>query len=227
MIVDLADIEKTYQAGDVAVPVLRGIDLQIDRGEYVALIGKSGAGKSTLMNIIGCLDQPSAGSYRLDGQDVSRLDDDTLSAVRGRTVGFVFQSFHLLSGRNIVENVELPMEYEGVAVAERRARATALLGRVGLEHRLGHFPRQLSGGERQRVAIARALANKPRLLLADEPTGNLDSAARDSILQLFEDLVESEDLTLVTVTHDDDISARARRCVVLSDGRVVEDRVQP
>ena len=224
MIVDLSDIQKTYKAGEVDVPVLRGIDLQIDRGEYVALIGKSGAGKSTLMNIIGCLDQPTAGSYKLDGTDVSKLDDDALSAVRGRTVGFVFQSFHLLPGRNILENVELPMEYEGVAPAARRERARALLTRVGLQHRLEHFPRQLSGGERQRVAIARALANNPRLLLADEPTGNLDSAARDSILKLFEELVEDDDLTLVMVTHDDDISALAPRCVVLSDGKVIEDR---
>jgi putative ABC transport system ATP-binding protein len=227
VIIELADIEKTYHAGEVAVPVLRGIDLEIDAGEYVALIGRSGAGKSTLMNIIGCLDQPTSGSYSLDGVDVSRLEDDNLSAVRGRTVGFVFQSFHLLPGRNVTENVELPMEYQRVPPEQRHARARTLLERVGLGHRLDHFPRQLSGGERQRVAIARALANKPRLLLADEPTGNLDSAARDRILKLFEELVEDEDLTLVMVTHDDEISDRARRCVTLSDGRVVDDRVRP
>ena len=227
MIIDLSNITKTYQTGDVSVEVLRGIDLQVDRGEYVALIGRSGAGKSTLMNIIGCLDQPSSGSYVLDGKDVSKLDDDRLSAVRGSTVGFVFQSFHLLANRDITENVELPMEYERVPSAERRARAETLLGRVGLSHRLGHYPRQLSGGERQRVAIARALANQPRLLLADEPTGNLDSAARERILELFEELVAESDLTLVMVTHDDYISDRARRCVELSDGLVLDDRVRP
>lgn len=225
MIIDLGDIKKTYQTGDVSVDVLRGIDLQIGRGEYVALIGRSGAGKSTLMNIIGCLDQPSSGHYVLDGKDVSKLDDDALSAVRGTTVGFVFQSFHLLPNRDIAENVELPMEYEHVSAAERRERAVSLLERVGLGHRLGHYPRQLSGGERQRVAIARALANQPRLLLADEPTGNLDSAARDRILQLFEELID-EDLTLVMVTHDSYISDRARRCVTLSDGKVLSDEVR-
>ena len=227
MIIDLTDITKTYQTGDVAVEVLRGIDLQIDHSEYVALIGRSGSGKSTLMNIIGCLDQPTSGGYMLDGRDVSRLDDDALSAVRGSTVGFVFQSFHLLGNRDITENVELPMEYEGVPAAERRERAKALLDRVGLSHRLDHYPRQLSGGERQRVAIARALANRPRLLLADEPTGNLDSAARDRILELFEELIAEGELTLMMVTHDSYISDRARRCVELSDGRVLDDRVRP
>ena len=223
----LEDIRKTYRTGDVDVEVLRGVDLEIESGEYVALVGRSGAGKSTLMNIIGCLDQPSAGSYTLGGRDVSRLDDDSLSRVRGSTVGFVFQSFHLLANRDITENVELPMEYEGTPPVERRARATELLARVGLEHRLHHYPRQLSGGERQRVAIARALANRPRVLLADEPTGNLDSAARERVLALFEELLDESDITLVMVTHDDYIRDRARRCVTLSDGRIVDDRSAP
>jgi putative ABC transport system ATP-binding protein len=223
-IVALEQITKTYRSGDLDVEVLRGIDLQIGSGEHVALVGRSGAGKSTLMNIVGCLDQPTSGTYTLDGQDVSELGDDRLSEVRGATIGFVFQSFHLLESRTIEENVELPMEYQNVAAPRRRQRSTELLERVGLGHRFGHYPRQLSGGERQRVAIARSLANRPRLLLADEPTGNLDSAARDQILELFDELVEETEVTLVVVTHDDYISDRAPRCVTLSDGRVVEDR---
>jgi putative ABC transport system ATP-binding protein len=223
-IVTLRGITKTYRSGELDVEVLRGVDLQIDAGEHVALVGRSGAGKSTLMNIVGCLDQPTTGSYRLDGNDVSSLDDDRLSAVRGATIGFVFQSFHLLESRTIEGNVELPMEYQHVPSDERRDRSRALLERVGLEHRFGHYPRQLSGGERQRVAIARSLANRPRLLLADEPTGNLDSAARDRILELFDELVEETEVTLVTVTHDEYISARAPRCITLSDGKVVDDR---
>lgn len=225
--IGLSGITKTYQPGDVEVKVLRGIDMEVEVGEYLALVGRSGAGKSTLMNIIGCLDQPTTGHYVLDGRDISSLDDDSLSRVRGTTIGFVFQSFHLLANRNVAENVELPMEYEGIAANARRARAVQLLERVGLGHRLGHYPRQLSGGERQRVAIARALANQPRILLADEPTGNLDSSARDKILGLFEELLDTTDLTLVVVTHDEYVSDRARRCVTLSDGKIVDDRVRP
>ena len=225
-IVSLRDIKKTYKAGDVDVEVLRGIDLDIGPGEYMALVGRSGAGKSTLMNILGCLDQPSSGRYLLDGLDISSVDDDALSRVRGSMVGFVFQSFHLLSNRDIAENVELPMEYEGVATAERRERALHLLNRVGLGHRIGHYPRQLSGGERQRVAIARSLSNRPQILLADEPTGNLDSGVRGHILELFEELLDETDLTLIMVTHDDYIAERAARCVTLSDGVVVDDRVR-
>lgn len=222
-VIELHKITRTYMNGDVEVPVLRGIDLRIDRGEYVALMGRSGAGKSTLMNILGCLDRPSSGQYLLAGQDVSALDDDALSRVRGRTIGFVFQSFHLLKDRDVCENVELPMEYQGVEATARRARAISLLERVGLGHRLDHKPQQLSGGERQRVAIARALANNPSVLLADEPTGNLDSAARQRVLDLFEELRLESSITLVMVTHDDLIGELAGRRVVVADGLILDD----
>lgn len=222
-VIELHKITRTYMNGDVEVPVLRGIDLRIDRGEYVALMGRSGAGKSTLMNILGCLDRPSSGQYLLAGQDVSALDDDALSRVRGRTIGFVFQSFHLLKDRDVCENVELPMEYQGVDAPARRARAISLLERVGLGHRLDHKPQQLSGGERQRVAIARALANNPSVLLADEPTGNLDSAARQRVLDLFEELRLESSITLVMVTHDDLIGELAGRRVVVADGLILDD----
>lgn len=220
----LDDLRKTYKTGDVEVPVLRGIDLVIQPGEVLAIMGRSGAGKSTLMNILGCLDRPTSGRYVLDGCDIGQLDDDALSIIRGRTIGFVFQSFHLLKNLTVMENVGLPMEYQGVAVAEREARARDLLGRVGLSHRLDHYPQQLSGGERQRVAVARALSNQPRLILADEPTGNLDSAARDKILSLFRELQEETGVTLVMVTHDPSIGDEVPRCVVVADGKVVEDR---
>ncbi len=220
----LSDVTRTYQAGEVSVPVLRGVDLHIAQGEYVAIMGPSGSGKSTLMNIIGCLDQPTSGRYLLDGRDVSTLPDDTLSGVRGTTIGFVFQSFHLLKHLSIEENVALPAEYRGLGPAARIARAEKLLGRVGLGHRLRHRPTQLSGGERQRVAIARALMNDPRLLLADEPTGNLDSQVRDEILALFRTLRAETGLTMVLVTHDQAIGAAADRCIRVLDGRVVDER---
>jgi putative ABC transport system ATP-binding protein len=219
-LINLENVKKSFVNGDVTTHVLKGVDLTIDPGEYVAIMGRSGAGKSTLMNILGCLDRPTSGTYELTGQDVSKLDDDHLSRVRGRTIGFVFQSFHLLKDLNVRQNVELPMEYQGVDPVERAERATKLLERVGLGHRLDHRPQQLSGGERQRVAIARALANRPRILLADEPTGNLDSAARDSILELFAELIDAQDLTLIMVTHDDDIGDRARRKIIVDDGRI-------
>ena len=222
-IISLRGITKTYHSGELDVSVLRGIDLDVAPGEYIALVGRSGAGKSTLMNIIGCLDLPTTGTYELDGRDVSSLDDDVLSQVRGKAIGFVFQSFHLLPSRTVEGNVELPMEYQQMPAERRRLRALELVERVGLGHRLGHYPRQLSGGERQRVAIARALANAPKVLLADEPTGNLDTAARDRVLALFEELLDTTDVTLVIVTHDGAISRLARRCVTLSDGRIVDD----
>ncbi len=222
-LIELRDVKKSFVNGDVTTKVLKGVDLRIDPGEYVAIMGRSGAGKSTLMNILGCLDRPTSGSYHLTGHDVASLDDDRLSEVRGRTIGFVFQSFHLLKDLNVRENVELPMEYQGVEPGERAERATELLERVGLGHRLGHRPQQLSGGERQRVAIARALSNRPRILLADEPTGNLDSAARNSILDLFESLVETDELTLIMVTHDDEIGKLAERTIIVSDGRIEDD----
>ena len=222
-IIKLDGITKTYATGEVAVQALKGVDLEIYPREYVALMGRSGAGKSTLMNILGCLDRPTDGAYYLAGQDVSSLEDDRLSIVRGKTIGFIFQSFHLLKDLNVRENVELPMEYQGVDVRERKERAESLLVRVGLGHRLDHYPRQLSGGERQRVAIARALSNKPRVLLADEPTGNLDSAARDSVLELFEELIDQENITLVMVTHDDLIGELAERRIIVADGKILDD----
>ncbi len=223
-LIKIEALTRAYQAGDVEVPVLRGIDLTIHPKEYVAIMGRSGAGKSTLMNIIGCLDRPTSGRYILDGCDVASLDDDALSSIRGRTIGFVFQSFHLLRNLSVVENVELPMEYQGVSPAARRERAVGLLERVGLGHRLDHLPAKLSGGARQRVAVARALSNQPRLILADEPTGNLDSSARRKILDLFAELQDETGVTLIMVTHDDAIGQEAGRCVVVVDGRVAEDR---
>ena len=221
----LSGVTRTYLAGEVEVPVLRGVDLEIRAGEYVAIMGPSGSGKSTLMNIVGCLDQPSSGQYLLDGREVGRLDDDTLSQVRGATIGFVFQSFHLLKSLTVCDNVALPAEYQGVSRADRQARAKRLLERVGLGHRLHHRPTQLSGGERQRVAIARALINTPRLLLADEPTGNLDTHARDDILGLFRELKRETGLTVITVTHDPFIGDAADRCIHVLDGRVVDASV--
>ena len=222
-VIAMREITRSFQAGDQKVQVLKGVELDIFPGEYVAIMGRSGAGKSTLMNILGCLDRPSSGQYLLEGRDISKLADDALSTVRGKAIGFVFQSFHLLKDLNVRENVELPMEYQGVAASERQARAEELLVRVGLEHRLTHSPKKLSGGERQRVAIARALANKPRILLADEPTGNLDSAARQSILDLFDELIAEENLTLVMVTHDELIGDLAQRKIIVSDGRIIDD----
>ncbi|MEM1348909.1 MAG: ABC transporter ATP-binding protein [Myxococcota bacterium] len=221
-LIALEDITKTYVHGDVQTQVLRGIDLTIWRGEYVAIMGRSGAGKSTLMNILGCLDRPTAGRYVLDGRDISRFGDDELSEVRGRSIGFVFQSFHLLSNLTATQNVELPMEYQGVPAKERAERAIELLEHTGLGHRLGYYPNQLSGGERQRVAIARALSNRPKVLLADEPTGNLDSEARRNVLRLFEELLARSELTLIMVTHDELIGQQAQRCVLVEDGRVVD-----
>jgi len=221
LLIDLQGITKTYRTGEVDVPVLRGIDLQIHRGEQVVIMGRSGSGKSTLMNILGCLDQPTDGRYALDGHQVAGLPDDDVSRIRGQLIGFVFQAFHLLKGRTVVENVELPLEYQNVAPETGRARAISLLERVGLGHRLYHRPNQLSGGERQRVAIARALVNEPRLLLADEPTGNLDTRARQQILDLFSELQADGALTTVMVTHDPEIGALAGRLVQIADGRVV------
>jgi putative ABC transport system ATP-binding protein len=221
-VIQLDAVTRVYRSGDLEIPVLHGIHLTIQHGEYAVLMGRSGSGKSTLMNILGLLDRPTAGTYRLLGQDIGSLDDDDLSALRGRTIGFVFQSFHLLNHLTIEQNVGLPMEYQGASTRQRHERATELLERVGLSHRLGHRPTQLSGGERQRVAIARALANQPRVLLADEPTGNLDSAAQRHILDLFAQLHREATLTLVMVTHDPAIGAAASRLIRVSDGLIVE-----
>jgi putative ABC transport system ATP-binding protein len=225
-LITLSRVTKTYHTDEVPVPVLYGIDLEVRVGEYVAVMGRSGSGKSTLMNIIGCMDRPSSGSYLLSGAHVEHLSDDQLSALRGKTIGFVFQSFHLLKGLSVIENVELPMEYQRVPARRRHRRAIELLEQVGLAHRLTHHPGQLSGGERQRVAIARALVNQPSLLLADEPTGNLDSQAQKQILALFSGLQRETKLTTILVTHDPLVGQQADRIVQVSDGRVVESEAR-
>ncbi|MBS1150735.1 MAG: lolD [Myxococcaceae bacterium] len=217
----LTGITKTYRRGADEVPVLNGVDLEIQRGERVAIMGRSGSGKSTLLNILGCLDEPSSGGYLLDGVDVAHLPDDDLSKVRNRTFGFVFQAFHLLKGMTIVENVELPMEYSNVSEKDQRHRALELLELVGLGHRVSHRPSELSGGERQRVAIARALANRPSILLADEPTGALDTRAQVAILELLTQIHASLGTTMIIVTHDPKVAEElGDRTIRISDGRV-------
>jgi putative ABC transport system ATP-binding protein len=223
-IVELDRVEKTYQSGALTVPVLADIDLAIRRGEYVAIMGRSGSGKSTLMNILGLLDVPTRGAYRFEGRDTTRLDDGERSRLRGQAIGFVFQRFHLLANLTVLANVELPMRYQGLSARDRRARAAELLGRVGLAERFEHRPTQLSGGEQQRVAIARSLVNRPRLLLADEPTGNLDTASHGRVMALFDELRREMGLTLVLVTHDPAVGAAAERCIEVNDGRVSDRR---
>jgi putative ABC transport system ATP-binding protein len=224
-IIQLRKVTKTYQLGDSQVHALRGLDLSIMPGEFVAIMGPSGSGKSTLMNLIGCLDGPTGGSYRLAGQEVSGLSRAELALVRNRVLGFVFQSFNLLARTSARENVELPLLYGGVGGAERRARAEKALASVGLSGRLGHLPNQLSGGQQQRVAIARALVNRPRVLLADEPTGNLDSRTSLEIMALFQRLSRAG-ITIVLVTHEPDIAAFASRVLVIRDGRMISDENQ-
>jgi len=214
-------LEKTYRLGQVDVQALRGVDVQIAAGEYVAITGPSGSGKSTLMHILGCLDSPTSGLYQLDGEDVSTLSGKRLAHVRNRKVGFVFQTFNLMPRLSVEENVALPLKYRGgVARAERRARALQLLERLGLGDRIGHRPDELSGGERQRVAIARALVGEPAILMADEPTGNLDSQAGNEVMKTFAEL-HGTGHTIVLVTHDPNVAARAGRVIQMSDGRVV------
>ena len=218
----LSKITKVYTRGDLAVPALRGIDLTIEQGEFVAVMGPSGSGKSTLMNLIGCLDKPTSGSYFLEGQDVARLGRDELAGVRLRTLGFVFQGFNLLSRTTALENVELPLLYAGMKSVERADRAKEALRRVGLEARAGHTPNQLSGGQQQRVAIARALVTRPKLLLADEPTGNLDSRTSIEVMALLQEL-NTEGLTVLLVTHEPDIASYAGRLLLVKDGRLRTD----
>ncbi len=222
-LVRAVDLVRTYQAGDVAVQALRGVSLTIERGEHVAIMGASGCGKSTLMNVLGCLDRPTSGRYELLGRDVSRLLDDQLAEIRSRTIGFVFQSFNLLPRTSALENVELPLIYGAVPAAQQRERAHAALARVGLAGRESSTPAQLSGGQQQRVAIARALVNQPALVLADEPTGNLDSSTAGEILELFAEL-HASGMTVVLVTHEREVAARAERVLLMRDGLVVEDR---
>jgi putative ABC transport system ATP-binding protein len=215
-------LRREYDMGGEVVRALRGVDLAIRRNEYVAIMGPSGSGKSTLMNVIGCLDTPSAGEYWLNGQQVSRMTDDQLAAVRNREIGFVFQTFNLLPRSTALQNVELPLVYGGVPAGERRRRAQEALERVQLGQRMSHKPNELSGGQRQRVAIARALVNRPAILLADEPTGNLDSSTSEEIMRVFEELA-AQGQTVVMVTHEPDIAAHARRVVVLRDGVIASD----
>jgi putative ABC transport system ATP-binding protein len=222
-LIELVEVRKDYRLGAAVVPALRGVTLRIDRNEYVAIMGPSGSGKSTLMNILGCLDTPSSGRYRLNGQDVAGLDDAALARIRNREIGFVFQSFHLLPRATARENVELPLVYAGVPRAERRRRAEEALAAVDLADRLHHRPNELSGGQRQRVAIARALVTRPSLLLADEPTGNLDSHTSAEILALF-DRLHADGQTVILVTHEPDVAAHAHRILTLRDGRIESDR---
>ena len=216
------DLRKTYHVGDQMVQALDGLDLDIHANEYVALMGPSGSGKSTLMNMLGCLDSPTSGKYILNGQDVSRLDDDALADIRNREIGFVFQTFNLLPRYTAVENVALPMIYAGFSKAERDARAREVLTQVGLGDRMDHKPNELSGGQRQRVAVARALVMKPSIILADEPTGNLDTATSLEVMQLFSDIQKAGN-TVILVTHEEDIAACAHRTVRLRDGKVESD----
>ena len=221
-VIDIQGITKTYVNGKLSVPVLPGIDLQVNKGEFVSIMGPSGSGKSTFMNILGCLDRPTTGSYRLNGDEVATLSDDELAFVRNKQIGFVFQSFNLLTKLTALENVALPMIYAGMDKKSRNERAAALLSSVGLGDRMDHLPSELSGGQRQRVAIARALANNPAIIMADEPTGNLDSKSTIDVMNIFRGLYD-EGRTIILVTHEPEIATYASRNVVLRDGLIVED----
>jgi putative ABC transport system ATP-binding protein len=225
-VIDLRQVTKVYGAGETAVPALRGVSMRVDRGDYVAIMGASGSGKSTLMNIIGCLDVPTAGRYLLDGTDAGTLAEGQLSVLRNRKIGFIFQSFNLIPRMTALANVELPLAYGGVKPADRRRRALAALDRVGLADRVGHEPNQLSGGQQQRVAVARALVTAPALLLADEPTGNLDTKSSGDVLDVLNRL-SGTGRTIVVITHENDVAAHARRVVTLVDGQIVDDYRRP
>ena len=221
-LLELREVYKTYHLGEVDLPVLKGVTLSIGKGELVALMGVSGSGKSTLMNILGCLDHPTSGEYWLDGQEISGASANERATLRNRLIGFVFQSFNLLARTSALDNVSMPLTYgaEYVAEHEMAERATEMLRKVGLEDRMEHQPSQLSGGQQQRVAIARSLINRPRLLLADEPTGNLDSRTSEEILQMFRRLNEAEGLTVILVTHDPEVARHARRVIHIRDGLI-------
>src|SRR5436305_5511733 len=222
-LIELKDIHKVYDMGAEQVRALNGVDLAVERGEYVAIMGSSGSGKSTLMNLVGCLDTPSSGSYVLNGVAVQELDDSQLAGIRNKEIGFVFQTFNLLARTDALHNVELPLIYAGLSRADRRDKARQALEKVGLGSRMHHQPNELSGGQRQRVAIARALVNDPSILLADEPTGNLDSATSEEIMALFDELHQGGN-TVVLVTHEPDIAEHAWRKVMLKDGQVISDQ---
>ena len=223
-LIELEEITKVYDLGEVEVHALRGTSLSIEEGEFVALVGPSGSGKSTLMNTLGCLDRPTSGSYLLDGEEIATMSRNERARIRNQRIGFVFQNFNLLARTPAVENVELPLLYTpGVSPRERRERAVVALHQVGLEDRLEHHPGQLSGGQQQRVAIARALINEPSILMADEPTGNLDSKTSREVIGLFRELNEAQGLTVILVTHDQDVAHNAARTIVLRDGEIVCD----
>jgi len=223
LVVDARELRKVYVMGEVEVHALRGLNIQIERGEVLAIMGPSGSGKSTLMNALGCLDRPTSGEYYLDGESVAEMNDDQLADIRNRKVGFVFQSFNLLPRATALSNVELPLRYANVSGRERRERAVAALESVGLGDRIHHRPGELSGGQQQRVAIARALINNPAIVMADEPTGNLDTKSGDEIMQLLLNLNQEKDTTLIIVTHDPEIAGVTNRIVNILDGVVVED----
>ena len=224
-LVRLEEVTKVYWMGDVELRALAGVTLELQPGEFTAIMGASGSGKSTMMNLLGCLDRPTSGRYLLEGREISRLDNDQLAALRNRTIGFVFQSFNLLSRTSALENVELPLLYSNVQTVERHARARESLERVGLGDRLDHHPNQMSGGQQQRVAVARALVNRPRILLADEPTGNLDSRTSQDVMALFQELGRTG-ITVIIVTHEPDIAAHAARVITMRDGLVRSDARQ-
>jgi putative ABC transport system ATP-binding protein len=223
LLIEVRDLWRVYELGGSSVPALQGVDLEVGRGESLAVMGASGSGKSTLLNVLGCLDRPTRGLYRLAGRDASALPADARAELRNREIGFVFQSFNLLPRTSALENVELPLVYAGAAGPEQRSRAREALRQVGLEGREAHLPSQLSGGEQQRVAIARALVNRPGLLLADEPTGNLDSRSSAEILEIFHHLSEAQGQTLLVVTHDAEVAASFRRVIRFRDGAIVAD----
>lgn len=220
--IKVRNLTKIYRMGKVEVPALRQVDMEIPEGQFVAIMGPSGSGKSTLMNILGCLDRPTSGEYYLDGEDVSKKSDGELAEIRNKCIGFIFQSYNLLSRIDAVSNVELPLIYRGVSPRERRERAVKALEAVGLGHRINHKPNEMSGGEQQRVAIARAIVGGPKVILADEPTGNLDSRSGEEIMAIFQDL-HAQGITIVLVTHDPDIARHADRIVSLKDGKIVSD----
>ncbi|MHB1036167.1 MAG: ABC transporter ATP-binding protein [Pirellulales bacterium] len=227
-LIKLHEVRKVYQLDETEVEALRGVSLTIEQGEYVALMGPSGSGKSTLMNTLGCLDRPTSGSYLLDGLEVVKMSRDARARLRNQKIGFVFQNFNLLARTSALENVELPLLYSrNVTSRQRHQRAVEVLARVGLADRMGHHPGQLSGGQQQRVAIARAMVNQPAILMADEPTGNLDSRTSGEVMELFRDLNRESGITIILVTHDPSIGRNARRVLVLRDGEIVEDTTNP